>query len=139
MRMPSILALALLAALLPALPAAAQIGTPGNAPLAPGGPRQGLGPPSITDHVPDIRLRSDGGGIPGAGPPIDYGARPTSPPAGPLYVPRYGAAERRPPRATGRHCETPRRSCALASRAFLGAACTCRLPGKSRARGYVVP
>ena len=138
MKTPSVLVLVLLAA---PLPAAAQIGTPGNAPLAPGGPRQGLGPPSITDHVPDIRLRSDGGGIPGAGPPIDYGARPTSPPAsaGPLYVPRYGVIERRPPRATGRHCETPRRSCALPRRAAVGAACTCRLPGKSRVRGYVVP
>lgn len=141
MKVLPILALALLAALLHGLPAAAQIGTPGNAPLAPGGPRQGLGPPSITDHVPDIRLRSDGGGIPGAGPPIDYGARPPSPgtSAGPLYVPRYGATERRPPRATGRHCETPRRSCILASRAVLGTVCTCRLPGKFRARGHVVP
>lgn len=53
-----------------ASPAGAQIGTPGNAPLTPDGPRRGLGPPSIGDSVPDLRLRAPGNGIPGAGPPI---------------------------------------------------------------------
>ena len=69
------LSLGIVLTLLQALPALAQIGTPGNAPLTPDGPRRGLGPPSITDHVPDIRLRSEGNGIPGAGPPIVPGRR----------------------------------------------------------------
>ena len=66
---------ALLAALMP-LPASAQFdATPGNGPLYPGGPRQGLGPPSIFDNQPDIRLHAPGaGGIPGAGRPVVFPA-----------------------------------------------------------------
>lgn len=70
--------------------AQAQIGTPGNAPMTPGGPRQGLGPPSITDHVPDMRLRAPGNGIPGAGPPIGGGvAGQAVPSSRALTVPIY--------------------------------------------------
>ncbi len=129
-------------ALLLSLPANAQyIGTPGNAPLTPDGPRRGLGPPSITDHVPDIRLHSDGGGIPGAGPPIDYGINPVGPRsmAAPAYLPRYGLVEGQGPRRTGRRCETPQRTCTLTRRATIGTGCTCRLTSKSRARGLVIP
>jgi hypothetical protein len=135
------LSLGIVLTLLQALPALAQIGTPGNAPLTPDGPRRGLGPPSITDHVPDIRLRSEGNGIPGAGPPIVPGAGSTGLPnaGGPNYVPRYGAYPRQRLRALGRACETPQRTCALATRAVVGASCACRLPNRSRARGYVVP
>lgn len=80
-RLRAILGLA--AALLLAGPASAQsVGTPGTGPLTPGGPRQGLGPPSLSDSVPDLRLHSDGGGIPGAGAPINGGGyRFAQPPA----------------------------------------------------------
>lgn len=131
-----------LAASLLAQPALAQIGTPGNAPLTPGGPRQGLGPPSIFDHTPDIRLHAPGaGGIPGAGPPVDYGGTPRGAPRSqdPLYVPRYGAVDG-PPRGgvIVAYCRTPRRACAVPGRARAGAACSCRLPNGVRARGRVV-
>jgi hypothetical protein len=90
--------------LVSALPAGAQIGTPGSGPLTPGGPRQGLGPPSITDSVPDLRLHSSGGGIPGAGPAVDLGARQQ------MRQPRYGIPERKALRAA-RRCDPPRRGC----------------------------
>lgn len=122
-------------ALLVASSAGAQmVGTPGNAPLTPGGPRQGLGPPSITDSVPDLRLRSDGGGIPGAGPPVDYGAgqriygRPQA--RGDFGRDRYAT--------TGRHCRTPQRACVLTQAAPLESGCSCRSSGGGRAQGYVV-
>lgn len=122
--------------LLVALSAGAQIvGTPGNGPLTPGGARQGLGPPSITDSVPDLRLRSDGGGIPGAGPPVGYGAR----------QPVYGRPQGRSElgvgtyATTGRRCQTPERVCRLAKAAPLEAGCSCRRAGRGRSDGYVVP
>ncbi|CAN7484700.1 hypothetical protein [Bosea sp. LjRoot237] len=121
-------------------PALAQIGTPGNAPLAPGGPRQGLGPPSIFDHQPDLRLHAPGaGGLPGAGPPVDYGGTPRTAPRSqnPIYMPRYGAADD-PRNAVLAYCKTPRRACAAPSRALAGARCFCRLPNGARLRGRVV-
>jgi hypothetical protein len=131
-----IVALALVSTLLVPIQAGAQIGTPGTGPLVPGGPRQGIGPPSITDAVPDIRLRSDGGGIPGAGPPIDYGRSPVrsfgNSGMGARAMPRYR-------QASGRHCETSRSTCALTRATPLGTACSCRVRGKAaRARGFVV-
>lgn len=135
-------AMTALAALLLAHPAFAQIGTPGNAPLTPGGPRQGLGPPSIFDHTPDIRLHAPGaGGIPGAGPPVDYGGTPRGAPRSqnPIYMPRYGAADDPTPRrAVAAYCKTPRRACAAPSRLRPGAVCSCRLPNGARQRGRVV-
>lgn len=131
-----------LAALLLVQPALAQIGTPGNAPLSPGGPRQGLGPPSIFDSTPDIRLHAPGaGGIPGAGPPVDYGGTPRSAPrsANPIHMPRYGAVEDPVLRRTiVAFCRTPRRTCAAPVRARAGAACFCRLPNGTRSRGRVI-
>lgn len=133
--------LAALAGLLLVHPALAQIGTPGNAPLAPGGPRQGLGPPSIFDHQPDIRLHAPGsGGIPGAGPPVDYGGTPRGAPRArnPVYMPRYGAVDDPSPRnAIAATCRTVRRICAAPSRAAAGARCFCRLPNGTRLRGRV--
>jgi hypothetical protein len=130
-----------LAALLLVQPALAQIGTPGNAPLTPGGPRQGLGPPSIFDHTPDIRLHAPGaGGIPGAGPPVDYGGTPRGAPRSPnpIYMPRYGAVDDPSPRrAIVAYCKTPRRACAAPSRARAGAVCSCRSPNGTRLRGRV--
>lgn len=122
-------------------PALAQIGTPGNAPLTPGGPRQGLGPPSIFDHTPDIRLHAPGpGGLPGAGPPVDYGGTPRSaPPASnPIYMPRYGAVDDPPLRRAVAYCRTSRRACAAPARLRAGAICACRLPNGARLRGRVV-
>lgn len=131
-----------LAALLLVNPALAQIGTPGNAPLTPGGPSQGLGPPSIFDNQPDIRLHAPGaGGIPGAGPPVDYGGTPRAAPrsSNPIYMPRYGAVhDPSPRRAIVAYCRTPRRTCAAPSRVRAGAACFCRLPSGARQRGRVV-
>lgn len=130
-----------LAALLLVNPALAQIGTPGNAPLIPGGPSQGLGPPSIFDNQPDIRLHAPGaGGIPGAGPPVDYGGTPRGAPRSqnPIHMPRYGAVDDASPRgALVAYCRTPRRACAAPSRARAGAACFCRLPSGARQRGRV--
>jgi hypothetical protein len=134
--------MAALAALLLVQPALAQIGTPGNAPLTPGGPRQGLGPPSIFDHTPDIRLHAPGaGGIPGAGPPLDYGGTPRGAPRSPnpITMPRYGAVDG--PSSRGvivAYCKTPRRVCAASSRALAGARCVCRLPNGARLRGRVI-
>ncbi|HEY5796987.1 MAG TPA: hypothetical protein VIU82_18420 [Bosea sp. (in: a-proteobacteria)] len=139
MRLP-LVALALISTLLVASPALAQmIGTPSTGPLVPGGPRQGIGPPSITDAVPDIRLRQDGGGIPGAGPPIDYG-RPSTPSYGqPAVGARgtYGLTRSR--QVVVRHCETPRSTCRLGRAVPLGASCSCRSRGKTTVRGYAVP
>lgn len=117
---------------------AQSVGTPGSGPLVPGGPRQGLGPPSITDSVPDLRLRSSGGGIPGAGAPIGTG----SPNSVPLYErgAGAGATPARPSsrQARGRHCETPRSTCVLTRAASLGTACSCRIRGNGpRVRGTV--
>lgn len=133
---------AALAMLVLVAPAAAQIGTPGNAPLAPGGPRQGLGPPSIFDSTPDIRLHAPGpGGLPGAGPPVDYGGTPRGAPrsSNPITMPRYGAVDDPAPRrAIIAYCKTPRRTCVAPSRARANAACFCRLPNGARLRGRVV-
>jgi hypothetical protein len=118
-------------------PAAAQLyGTPGTGPLTPDGPRRGLGPPSLSDNVPDIRLHAPGGGIPGAGPPIDYG----SGSAGrvPFLGGPVGLGED-PVQRAGRHCRTPQRICILATAAPVGSGCSCRLPQRPRARGQVVP
>jgi len=104
------------------------IGTPGTGPLVPGGPRQGLGPPSLSDSVPDLRLRAPGGGIPGAGPPIDYGRPPSSGLNG------AGVGSRPRVQAVGRLCETPRTTCRLGRTALLGQPCSCR----GRGRGVVV-
>ncbi len=120
---------ALMAMLLGPIAAGAQgVGTPGNGPLIPGGPRQGLGPPSITDSVPDLRLRSSGGGIPGAGPPIDYGRPPTPGASG------SGLGVRPRAQSAGRVCETPRTTCRLGRTALLGQPCSCR----GRGRGVIV-
>jgi hypothetical protein len=138
MRLGSALALSLMMALLSALPANAQlVGTPGNGPLTPDGPRRGLGPPSITDNVPDLRLHSDGGGIPGAGPPIDYGRRDIGP-YGRSQSLGYFGAETNQARRLGRRCQSERRVCVLASPAPVGTGCSCRLPTSGRARGQVV-
>lgn len=129
-----ILGFSLALACLAAWPAAAQIGTPGTGPLVPGGPRQGLGPPSLSDSVPDIRLHAPGGGIPGAGRPIDAGAGSWR-----------GSASNRPSvrhlfaQEEGRHCRTRRRVCVLAEPAALGAGCSCRSSGGGRVRGRVAP
>lgn len=131
---------ALAVALLQALPAQAQIGTPGNAPLYPGGPRQGLGPPSITDSVPDIRLRSDGNGIPGAGPPIDYGAgtRGSQPFGASGLGARPAYREPRQRQRHSRYCATPERTCTLSAARPRGADCTCRGRGAVRSRGHIL-
>ncbi|HEV2556293.1 MAG TPA: hypothetical protein VGV17_21285 [Bosea sp. (in: a-proteobacteria)] len=112
----------------PTLGLAQGVGTPGSGPLVPGGPRQGLGPPSLSDSVPDLRLRAPGGGIPGAGPPIDYGRPPSSGASG------YGLGSRPRAQAVGRFCETPRTTCRLGRTALLGQPCSCR----GRGRGVVV-
>lgn len=131
-----------LAALLLFHPAHAQIGTPGTAPLTPDGPRQGLGPPSIFDSTPDIRLHAPGaGGIPGAGPPVDYGGTPRGAPrsSNPITMPRYGSASDPALRSVvTAYCRTSRRACAAPSRLRAGAACSCRLPNGTRQRGRVV-
>ncbi|RYE29170.1 MAG: hypothetical protein EOP23_22050 [Hyphomicrobiales bacterium] len=127
-----------LVAVLISLPASAQFdATPGNGPLYPGGPRQGLGPPSITDNVPDLRLHSSQSGIPGAGPPVGAGAN------SPRFYepsPSSGRSYRRTERTSGlgRHCRTPARQCTLARPASLGDDCSCRLPKAGRRQGYVV-
>ena len=112
----------------PALVLAQGVGTPGTGPLVPGGPRQGLGPPSLSDSVPDLRLRSPGNGIPGAGPPIDYGRPPS------LGASGSGLGVRPRPQAVGRSCETPRTTCRLGRTSLLGQPCSCR----GRGRGVVV-
>jgi len=128
---------ALLAALMP-LPASAQFdATPGTGPLYPGGPRQGLGPPSITDNVPDLRLHSSQGGIPGAGPPVGAGANSPR-----FYEPSRSSGQyyRRAERTSGlgRHCRTSARLCALARPASLGDDCSCRTSKGVRRQGVVV-
>jgi len=126
-----ILGFPLLMVCLAAVPAAAQIGTPGTGPLVPGGPRQGLGPPSLSDSVPDIRLHAPGGGIPGAGPPIDAGSSWRGSPSNRPSAQRFIAREE------GRHCRTPRRVCVLAEPVAVGTGCSCRSPGGGRVRGRV--
>ncbi len=131
-----IAAMAALLAMLLSLPAHAQFdATPGNGPLYPGGPRQGLGPPSITDHVPDIRLHSSQGGIPGAGPAIGSGANALRP-----YEPSPARLYRRADRTSGlgRHCQTASRQCTLRRPATLGDDCSCRTPRNGRRHGHVV-
>lgn len=118
------------------LPASAQFdATPGNGPLYPGGPRQGLGPQSITDSVPDIRLHSSQGGIPGAGPAIGSGANSLR-----TYEPSSTRLYRRADRTSGfgRHCRVPSRQCMLARPAALGDDCSCRTSRGGRGQGYVV-
>lgn len=117
-------------------PAAAQLyGTPGTGPLTPDGPRRGLGPPSLSDNVPDIRLHAPGGGIPGAGPPIDYGSGSAG------RVPFLGGpfGDEGAAQGAGRRCHTPQRICVLTTAAPVGTGCSCRLPQRARARGQVVP
>jgi hypothetical protein len=112
------------AALALAAPASAQLGgTPGSGPLTPDGARRGLGPPSISDSVPDLRLHSESGGIPGAGPPIDYGAGQRRDTAGARW------------RETSRRCDTPQAACMLPKATAIGSRCTCRLADGSRAKG----
>lgn len=131
-----IAATAALLAVLASLPASAQFdATPGTGPLYPGGPRQGLGPPSITDHVPDIRLHSSQGGIPGAGPAIGSGGN-TLRTYEPSSTRLYRRAERTS--AFGRHCRTPAQQCTLARPASLGDDCSCRTSRGGRRPGYVV-
>ena len=118
------------------IPAGAQFdATPGNGPLYPGGPRQGLGPPSITDSAPDIRLHSSQGGIPGAGPAAGSGANSLR-----SYEPSPTRLYRRADRTSvfGRHCRTPSRQCTLARPATLGDDCSCRT-SRGRRQGHVVP
>lgn len=130
-----IAATAALLTVLATLPASAQFdATPGNGPLYPGGPRQGLGPPSITDNVPDIRLHSSQGGIPGAGPPVGT-ASPRFYEPSPSSGPYYRRAERTS--GLGRHCRTPARQCTLARPASLGDDCSCRT-SKGRRQGFVI-
>ncbi len=112
----------------PSLALAQGVGTPGSGPLVPGGPRQGLGPPSLNDSVPDLRLRAPGGGIPGAGPPVDDGRPPSSGASG------SGFGSRPRVQTVGRFCETPRTTCRLGRTALLGQPCSCR----GRGRGVVV-
>lgn len=131
-----IAAAALSLGMLVSLPASAQFdATPGNGPLYTGGPRQGLGPPSITDSVPDIRLHSSQGGIPGAGPAVGSGANDLR-----SYEPSPNRLYRRTDRVSGfgRHCRTPSRQCALARAAALGDDCSCRTSRNGRRQGYVV-
>lgn len=133
------LLLSLMAALFAALPADAQlVGTPGNGPLTPDGPRRGLGPPSISDNVPDLRLRSDGGGIPGAGPPVDHGRRDIGAYGRPRSLGSFGIGTSQSPQL-GRRCRSERRVCVLVSPAPAGTGCSCRLPTGGRGRGQVVP
>lgn len=121
------------------MPAGAQsIGTPGNGPLVPGGARQGLGPPSLTDSVPDIRLRQDGGGIPGAGAPIDYGRPGVAPTYGQPAVGARSPAGLYRSRQVARHCQTPRRTCRLSRAVPLGSPCSCGPRGRASIRGYAV-
>jgi len=125
----------------PGSSALAQIGTPSTGPISPGGPRQGLGPPSITDNTPDLRLHAPGaGGIPGTGPPVDYGGTPRGAPrsSNPIYMPRYGASDDPSPRrAIVAYCRTARVACAAPGRARAGSACACRLDDGTRLRGRV--
>lgn len=130
MRRPVLALAAILMTL--ASPAFAQVGTPGNGPLTPGGPRSGLGPPSLSDSVPDLRLHSDAGGIPGAGPPIDRGS--ARAPGETVFRSDRGGRER-----YGRRCETPVTVCTLARPAPIGSACGCRLRGGRRLGGSVTP
>ena len=130
---------ALIAAHLFVLPAAAQVGIPGSGPLTPDGPRRGLGPPSITDSVPDLRLQPSGG-VPSYTPPsYGGGSYSRTPDRAPLA--RRGRVvvdeDVRRVRASGRHCRTATRSC-LIRPAALGTSCTCRLPNAKRLRGSVV-
>jgi hypothetical protein len=127
-----------LAALL-ALPAAAQLSpVPNDGPLYPGGPRRGIGPPSLSDNVPDLRLRP--GGPPGLGQaPIQGGGGyggPLSPGAA-RFMPEVGTQAPRSRGESGRHCRTAARLCVLTNPAPLGAGCSCRLPAGGRARGSV--
>jgi len=131
-----IAAMAAVLGVLMSLPASAQFdAAPGNGPLVPGGPRQGLGPPSITDNVPDIRLHSSQGGIPGAGPAVGSGANRPG-----FYEPSSTRLYRRADRTSGfgRHCRTYSRQCTLARPAALGDGCSCRVPKGGRRHGYVV-
>lgn len=133
-----ILVWAILLALMSSSSAYAQIGTPGNGPLTPGGPRQGLGPPSITDNVPDLRLRSSGGGIPGAGAPVTGGGYGRPQPMGRSGLAAPGAYDNRPAGVRVRVCRTSRRTCTIETSARPGARCSCRLPSGGRARGSLI-
>jgi hypothetical protein len=130
---------ALIAAHLLALPANAQVGIPGSGPLTPDGPRRGLGPPSITDNVPDLRLQPSGP-VPSYTPPsYRGGGYPSASGRAPLV--RQGRIgldnDVRRVRAVGRHCRTPKRIC-LIRPAALETSCSCRLSNASRIRGRVV-
>lgn len=129
-------ALALVSALCLALPAFAQVGIPGSGPLTPDGPRRGIGPPSITDSVPDLRLQPSGGsstytppGVQGSGYQRVYGGSP---------APRGRATTVRTARQLGRHCQTPRRVCAIGKARALESSCQCRLSNAKRVSGFVV-
>lgn len=125
------LALAFAAGVLFSLPAVAQVGIPGSGPLTPDGPRRGLGPPSLSDNVPDLRLQQPGiggGGVHSPGPIYQGGGYQASP---------SRAFSQQPRRRTGKRCETPRRVCSLARSAYLGSDCSCR-SSKGRVRGSVI-
>jgi hypothetical protein len=124
--------IALALGLLFSLSAAAQVGIPGSGPLTPDGPRRGLSPPSITDNVPDLRLQTPSGVGGGGG----YNPAPIYQGGGYQRSPNR-ALSQEPRRRTGRHCETPRRSCAMSRSAYLGTDCSCRT-SKGRVRGSVV-
>lgn len=123
-----------------ATPAAAQLSpVPNDGPLYPGGPRRGIGPPSLSDNVPDLRLRP--GGPPGLGQaPIQggggYGGSLSQGAA--RFMPDYGPADTDAPDDMGRHCRTPARLCLLINPAPLDSGCSCRVPG-GRSRGSVAP
>ena len=129
-RIPAAMAFA--AGLLLSLPAVAQVGIPGSGPLTPDGPRRGLGPPSLSDSVPDLRLQTPGSGASGGG----YNPAPIYQGGGYQRSPSRGLSQE-PRRRTGRHCETPRRVGALGRCAYRGSDCSCR-SSKWRARGTVV-
>jgi hypothetical protein len=134
-----IAALLFVPALCLALPANAQLGgTPGTGPLVPGGPRQGLGPPSLRDNVPDIRLHSSEGGIPGAGPPIDYRGGYGGTPGNAGLGGGYRFIDRPTVRAAGLRCRTLARVCVLRGSAPVGTGCSCRTANGGRARGAVI-
>lgn len=143
----SLAVLMLLAAIGLASPAGAQVGVPGNGPLTPDGPRRGLGPPSLSDNVPDLRLQG-GSTAPMASPPIYGGGGYGIVPSLPQRAPR-SAARRRiesypelddsdAAGVTGRRCRTPARICVLSSPAPVATPCSCRVARGKRARGATV-
>lgn len=125
------IACAFAAGILLALPAIAQVGIPGSGPLTPDGPRRGLGPPSLSDNVPDLRLQQ-----PGTGGGSGYSPAPVYRGGGYQASPSR-ALPQQPRRRTGKRCETPNRVCSMTRSAYLGTDCSCR-SSRGRVRGTVV-